>query len=82
MSSILAINGLKITRNPRISLSVFPRSGDITESILYIFNVRSEEGGTYSCGVSTDPMILQVRSSYAETDRQLPNFPNHFPSLG
>ena len=58
---ILAVNTLKITKNPKMSFSVLARSGIITESILYIYNVGLDEAGVYSCGVNTNPMIMQVK---------------------
>jgi len=56
---ILAVNTLKITKSPKMSFSVLASSGIVTESILYIYNVGPEETGVYSCGVNTNPMIMQ-----------------------
>ncbi len=57
---ILAVNSLKITKSAKMSFSILPSSGLVTQSLLYIYNVDVEEAGVYSCGVNTDPMIIQV----------------------
>lgn len=60
---LLGVNGLKITKNHKISLSVIPSSGIVTQSILYIYNIEKEDVGEYICGINTNPVITQVKKS-------------------
>jgi hypothetical protein len=57
----VAINSLKITKNPRVTVTVMQTSDDITQSNVYIRNVETEDTGKYECAVNTNPMISQVR---------------------
>jgi len=56
----VAINLLKITKNPRVTISLLQTSDDITQSNVYIHNVEIEDTGAYECAVNTNPMISQV----------------------
>lgn len=59
---LLGINSLLITKNTRVSISVVPNSGEMTQSILYINSVEKDDDGHYKCIVNASPMISQVCS--------------------
>jgi len=56
----VAINSLKITKNPRITVTVLQTSDDVTQSNVYIRNTEEGDTGKFECAINTNPMISQV----------------------